>query len=735
MKVRSFASRALLASMRACVLAPAQAALLATVPMIAAAAAAPAPAPYRSNALAEQVDALVHQGFEHPEQALIALRLMPAARTGSIDEQRMLLLAAGIVEAQSGGAARAGAIAEKLLLLAPMPAPAPAPSPTSTPDDPAVRAVGSSNLVRALVAENAGQLDVAAALAQSALSAFSAGCPGAPAGPIEGSPCLYRAAWRALQILERRAASQGLSVTATAHAQSALVLAEWAGDARRRSVNLSALALHASGRGERELARRLVAQAHRLAAQTDDPTVQAQVSDTEARLAKALGDPQGALRFYDEALAMAALGQAPRLEAQLLNNLSDTYARLKRPADALRAAERGLVIVRRHHDLRAERVLIINTGIAKIGLGRIAEGKLDLTRVFELWQQSGETGRQATTLLEFGEALAAAGDASGALDLYHRERALNAEMMLANRASALKELQTRNDADARQRDIELLGRDNALKTASLANRDLQQRIWWLLAAVMGLACVLVVFLYRRVREAHEKLAASNVQLQAQSERDPLTNLANRRHFQAVMSTLCADGGFEGALLLVDIDHFKQVNDVHGHAAGDEVLVEVARRLNEAVRTDDLVVRWGGEEFLILAPRAANEQAEQMAARVLRILGQTPIMVGGSGGGDGTGPAAVAHALRITASIGYGRFPLPPYGLEVPWEQAVNLADMALYTAKNQGRNRAVGITSSTAATREALLAVEADFDLARQEGHVTLVQTPGPEPRDNVRAA
>jgi len=379
--------------------------------------------------------------------------------------------------------------------------------------------------------------------------------------------------------------------------------------------------------------------------------------------------------------------------------------------------------------------LIINTGIAKIGLGRIAEGKLDLARVLELWQQSGETGRQATTLLEFGEALAAAGDAFGALDLYHRERALNAEMMLANRASALKELQTRNDADARQRDIELLGRDNALKTASLANRDLQQRIWWLLAAVMGLACVLVVFLYRRVREAHEKLAASNVQLQAQSERDPLTNLANRRHFQAVMSTLCADGGFEGALLLVDIDHFKQVNDVHGHAAGDEVLVEVARRLNEAVRTDDLVVRWGGEEFLILAPRAANEQAEQMAARVLRILGQTPIMVGGSGGGDGTGPAAVTHALRITASIGYGRFPLPPYGLEVPWEQAVNLADMALYTAKNQGRNRAVGITSSTAATRKALLAVEADFDLARQEGHVTLVQTPGPEPRDNVRAA
>ena len=90
----------------------------------------------------------------------------------------------------------------------------------------------------------------------------------------------------------------------------------------------------------------------------------------------------------------------------------------------------------------------------------------------------------------------------------------------------------------------------------------------------------------------------------QSERDPLTNLANRRHFLSVMQAEQARGGaeagFDGALLLVDIDHFKHVNDSHGHAAGDIVLCEVARRLNEAVRGDDLVVRWGGEEFLVLA---------------------------------------------------------------------------------------------------------------------------------------
>jgi diguanylate cyclase (GGDEF)-like protein len=373
-----------------------------------------------------------------------------------------------------------------------------------------------------------------------------------------------------------------------------------------------------------------------------------------------------------------------------------------------------LPIVRSRNDLRAERALINNAGIAKIGLGRIADGRLDMNRALELSQRGGDTGRQANTLLEFGEALAAAGDARGALELYHRERALSAELMRVNRSVALKDLQTRNDAVARQREIELLARDNALKTAALANRDLLQRLWWLLAGVMLLAITLVTMLYRRVREINQRLAASHVQLQVQSERDPLTNLANRRHFQAVMAGLGNTHGFEGVLLLVDIDHFKKINDVHGHSAGDQVLVEVAKRLNDAVRNDDLVVRWGGEEFLILAPQAVAEQAEQMATRVLRILGQTPISVG-------------TQALRVTGSIGYARFPLPPYNADVPWEQAINLVDMALYTAKNQGRNRSVGIASSTASMPEALRSIEADFDRAWHEGRVTLLQTPGPE--------
>jgi diguanylate cyclase (GGDEF)-like protein len=429
----------------------------------------------------------------------------------------------------------------------------------------------------------------------------------------------------------------------------------------------------------------------------------------------ARGDIEAALRLTEEARALAQRAGARRLEAMLLGNLSDLYGKRARPAEALRAANDALPTVREYNDLRAERVLSNNAGLAKIGLGRIADAKQDLASVLDLWRRSGAIGDQVSTLREFGEALASAGDARGALELYHRERALNTEVMQRNRSAALKEMQSRYDAEARQRSIDLLNRDNAVKTAALVNRDLMQRIWVLVAAVMALSVSLAALLYRRVRETQRRLEASHARLRVATERDPLTDLANRRHFHAVMQASQRDHGpgFIGALLMVDLDHFKRVNDGHGHAAGDAVLVEVARRLNDAVRGDDLVVRWGGEEFLIVATRLTTEQTDQLAARVLASIGGEAI-------------CADDALLRVTASIGYARFPLPPYGVPVPSEQAINLADMALCMAKSQGRNRAVGIVSALAADAATLRVIEADFDQGWRDGRVTLLQTAGP---------
>ena len=658
----------------------------------------------------DRLDQLVRMGYDHPDRAIAEIGQMQARfEPASPQRRRQFMLARGIVQAQAGRANDAGALAELLLAL--------------SREEQDVLAGAASNLVRALVADTAGQIDVGAALAQSAVTVVSTGCPVASHAPRASEPvpaaaapaCDYRSLWRSLQLLERRAVSIGQMAAAREHAQAAFDLADAAGDVVRKAQSLSSLAYIAARTGQAEVALRSIAQARRMAAASNDLVVMARVRINEARVADLRGDAGAGLRITEEAHALAVRAGARRLEALLEANLSDSYARRRRPADALRVANAALPVVREFNDVRLERVLVNNMGLAKIGLGRIAEGKQDLARVTQLWRASGQVANEALTLREYGEALAAAGDPRGALALYHRERALSADVMKTNGELVLKEMHKRYDAEAKRRSIELVTRDNALKTAAIANRELMHRIWVLLAVVMALSLALAVLLYRRVRRANRQLEASHAKLRVASERDPLTNLANRRHFHAVMEARHPEAGegFSGALLLIDIDHFKHINDGHGHAAGDAVLVEVARRLDEAVRGEDLVVRWGGEEFLVLASKLGTEQADQLAARVLSSIGASPVLV-------------EQQAVWVTASIGYACFPLPPYAVPVHCEQAINLADMALYTAKSQGRNRAVGLVSASAPDLQSLRAIESDFERAWHEGRVALRQTAGP---------
>ncbi len=665
------------------------------------------------------VDDVLRQGYDRPDRAMAALRALEVPDE-DVAAKRLLLLARGMVLAQSGRDADALGWAGALRRHA-----------RSQGD---AQSDAAASLVQALSAHNAARLDVAASLAQAALDGLQPHCPalgdGAAAAQRSRSvtdvakaddalACEHRAAWQALQLLQQHSARTGAWATASAHARAARDLAAWAGDDFRLGLSTAELAWLTARSVGLDAAQPLLHQAQRLAQRSANPVLQARTRLAQAQIASQRGEHDSVRRLAEEALPLAQRAESPRLEASVLTFLSDAYAKQGRAADALRAAERGLPIVRRHRDRRTELALSNNAGLAKIGLQRIPEGLLDLARVEELMQNAGLTAMRAEALREYDEALAAAGDARGALALYHRERALSGEVMRQNRDAALKQLQLRNDGERQQREIELLARDNQLKAAALVNRELTRRVWGVAALVLLLSVVVVALLYRRVRATHHQLVSSQAQLRVQSERDPLTNLANRRHFLSVMQTARAVGtggqAFEGALLLVDIDHFKHVNDGHGHAAGDLVLCEVARRLNEAVRGDDLVVRWGGEEFLVLALKAPAAQVEQLAERVLRLIGERPVVVQGL-------------PVQVTVSIGYAHFPLPPNVLPVAWEQAINLADMALYTAKNQGRNRAVGIVAAQAESPPELRHIEGDFDLAWHEGRVTLKVAPGPVP-------
>jgi len=160
-----------------------------------------------------------------------------------------------------------------------------------------------------------------------------------------------------------------------------------------------------------------------------------------------------------------------------------------------------------------------------------------------------------------------------------------------------------------------------------------------------------------------------------SSRDALTGLANRRQFDLALERevdRVARAGEPALVLLLDIDHFKQVNDCHGHVAGDLVLQAVARTLAQCVRPMDTLARYGGEEFGIVMPNCAPAFAESAAERVRRAIERCPIDI------------ATDVSLRITISIG-GAF-APPWVRSSP-QLWTTRADEQLYRAKREGRNR------------------------------------------------
>ncbi|HYN60971.1 MAG TPA: GGDEF domain-containing protein, partial [Rubrivivax sp.] len=555
---------------------------------------------WAQSTLPERIDKLLRQGYDRPDAALAALQALDLPHADAATEGQLLLARAWVL-AQSGRETEAMGWAGALRTHA------------SRRGD--TQSEAAASLVKALVAYNAAQLDVAATLARQARDGFQPYCPAlgdeatpggrsgavADASPAALARCDYRAAWQALQILQHHAVRTGAWPRASAQARLARDLAAWAGDDYRLASSTAELAWLTARSEGFDSAWPLLRQAQRLAQRSADPVLRVRAKLAEAQITSQRGELDGVRRLAQEALPLARSAGSPRLEATVLSLLSDAYAKQGRAADALHAAERGLPIVRRHADRHTEMVLTHNAGLAKIGLRRSAEGLLDLARVEELVRGAGLTAQHAQVLREYDEAMSAAGDARGALALYHRERELSAEAMRQNRDATLQQLQSRNHRERQQRDIDLQARDNQLKASALANRELMRSVWAVAALVLLLSVMMVALWYRRLRATHRQLVCSQAQLRVQSERDPLTHLANRRHFLSVMQTSrtlgAAERGFEGAMLLVDIDHFKHVNDGHGHAAGDLVLCEVARRLNEAVRGDDLVVRWGGEEFL------------------------------------------------------------------------------------------------------------------------------------------
>jgi diguanylate cyclase (GGDEF)-like protein len=219
-----------------------------------------------------------------------------------------------------------------------------------------------------------------------------------------------------------------------------------------------------------------------------------------------------------------------------------------------------------------------------------------------------------------------------------------------------------------------------------------------------------------------ELQRKNLELQEISYTDPLTRIWNRRYLEEILTAEAgqvmrnyervhdADVGKldhrDLVFLMVDVDFFKEVNDLHGHPAGDRLLQLVAERLSKVVRKSDVLVRWGGEEFLIMSRSADPSGTPAFCERILDVMASEPFALGRG------------ITVRKTCSVGWAPFPWDRRAYEaICVEEAIELADAALYRAKAAGRNQGIGILPNAAS------AGSADFTLhALQNDNGVLTQ-------------
>lgn len=418
-----------------------------------------------------------------------------------------------------------------------------------------------------------------------------------------------------------------------------------------------------------------------------------------------IGDAYLDMREYDLALAnhreslviREAVGD-PSAVSLARRNLGVVHLAMGHPDSArvelLQAARIG--------DATGDQGLIVNNllGLASVdrALGRHAAARRGAARALALAREMGSRELLRRAWEELSAAQAAAGDHASALASYTAFKALSDSIYDETTSRRVAGLERRADEERRRHEAGRLRAEAAMLEVVASRRATQRDAVAVVAVLLGL---LGLVAYRR-RSDRTRLA------EELSMTDALTGARNRRYVQQILPLdvatslrryrAAAERGVvtpdeaDVAIFLLDLDHFKQVNDRFGHAAGDRLLVDLAATLRAACREADVVARWGGEEFLVVSRFIDRAQASAVAER-LRAAVESHVTLLDDG-----------RAVRATCSLGYAVF---PFSVELTdaltWEEVVSLADHGSYAAKRAGRNFWVGYTEGDAAPPDGVL--------------------------------
>ncbi len=365
-------------------------------------------------------------------------------------------------------------------------------------------------------------------------------------------------------------------------------------------------------------------------------------------------------------------------------NMADVYLGKKDYRRTLKFADAAMKLAVAAQDPGSIAVCKVNRGIALNRLGSSAEGLKAIQEGLEHFQKSGAVNDTAEIAGSLAEEFAFAGDFKHAYETHVEFKSLADSLKASQDLKHIADASAAFENDKKQLEIEALRRDRRNQS--------RLRLLWIALGGLGFGIAGVLVLSRR------RLETANKALADMSLRDPLTSLANRRYLTtriaedlAQVNRLQRAGRSEAGkermvanidvvFLMIDIDHFKAVNDQHGHVAGDNVLKQFAGILSQTMRDSDTVVRWGGEEFFVVAKHTSRTDAHLVAER---IRSQVEAFDFDLGNGE--------H-IHKTCSIGFASYPF--FRREpgrVAWEKVAEVADQCLYAAKTMGRNTWVGV--------------------------------------------
>ena len=445
----------------------------------------------------------------------------------------------------------------------------------------------------------------------------------------------------------------------------------------------------------------LVAQLRTFAQQMGDEAVWFAVAYLEAGMADARADRGEQRRALLEALRHAQRGGSERSMAMVLADLGDLNLKTGDYTAAVDYSTQAVALGRKLRRPLVERLARFSLGMAEIGLGHPASGKREVDSAIQQSIAEGDLLTADDMMRRYRTALEKVGDLRAALEVMHRDETVRDQLAVTARDKALLELSAKFDDERRARQIELLERDNAIKSRDLEAQRLRQQMIAMSAALIALACGALLWGIARIRKVNARLLHS-------MQHNALTGLPNRRYFNEHVLSKQANRPYVGGLLLVGVDGTEDISDTWGYAGSDGVLSVVAKRLAGASGDSDALVHWANEVFLVMTGPMSDAQLNHVARRLLAAVHSEPVAWNGQN-------------IKCTISIGYASFPVKGAAVDISLDRATTLVDRALRQARRQGGGRACLITFVGAENERELSAINAQFEVAASDRRVQLV--------------